>query len=111
MSTQKMTFSGAVHLLPRTLVALAVAAVVTGCSVTPKAVTADEVRDRVKSDTAKMYVDQAPINAPIAAMSRLVGLSATPKPTIRCCRVSINGPRAGQPAGRSQEAKRDGGGS
>ena len=66
MSTQKMTFSGAVHLLPRTLVALAVAAVVAGCSVTPKAVTADEVRDRVKSDTAKMYVDQAPISAPIA---------------------------------------------
>jgi outer membrane protein TolC len=66
MNTQKMTFSGAVHLLPRTLVALAVVAVVAGCSVTPKAVTADEVRDRVKSDTAKMYVDQAPINAPIA---------------------------------------------
>ncbi len=66
MSTQKMTFSGAVHLLPRSLVALAVTAVMAGCSVTPKAVTADEVRDRVKSDTAKMYVDQAPINAPIA---------------------------------------------
>jgi outer membrane protein TolC len=66
MSTQKMTFSGAVQLLPRSLVALAVIAVVTGCSVTPKAVTADEVRDRVKSDTARMYVDQAPINAPIA---------------------------------------------
>jgi outer membrane protein TolC len=66
MSTQKMTFSGAVHLLPRSLVALAAMAVVAGCSVTPKAVTADEVRDRVKSDTAKMYVDQAPINAPIA---------------------------------------------
>lgn len=66
MSTQKMTFSGAVHLLPRSLVALAVTAVVAGCSVTPKAVTSDEVRDRVKSDTAKMYVDQAPINAPIA---------------------------------------------
>ena len=66
MSTQKMTFSGAVHLLPRSLVALAVAAVVAGCSVTPKAVTTDEVRDRVKSDTAKMYVDQAPISAPIA---------------------------------------------
>ena len=30
MSTQKMTFSGAVHLLPRTLVALAVTAVVAG---------------------------------------------------------------------------------
>ena len=66
MSTQKTTFSGAVQLLPRTLVALAVTAVVAGCSVTPKAITADEVRDRVKSDTAKMYVDQAPISAPIS---------------------------------------------
>lgn len=66
MSIQHMTFSGAVQLLPRTLVALAAAAVVAGCTVAPKAITADEVRDRVKADTARMYVDQAPINAPIA---------------------------------------------
>ncbi len=66
MNTQQSSFSGAVQMVPRTLVALAVAAVVTGCSVAPRAITADEVRDRVKSDTSKMYVDQAPINAPIS---------------------------------------------
>jgi outer membrane protein TolC len=65
MSKQQMTFSGAVRMLPRTLVALAAAAMVAGCTVTPEASTADEVRDRVKNDTANMYVDQAPINAPI----------------------------------------------
>ncbi|MCB0074273.1 MAG: TolC family protein, partial [Caldilineaceae bacterium] len=65
MSTQQGTFSGAAKLLPRTLVALAVTAVMAGCTVAPKAITADEVRDRVKSDTAKMYADQAPITAPI----------------------------------------------
>lgn len=65
MNKQQMTFSGAVQRLPRTLVALAVTAVVAGCSVTPKAITADEVRERVKSDTSRMYVDQAPIAAPI----------------------------------------------
>ncbi|MFC7434647.1 TolC family protein [Hydrogenophaga bisanensis] len=65
MNKQQMTFSGAVQRLPRTLVALAVTAVAAGCSVTPKAITADEVRERVKSDTARMYVDQAPIAAPI----------------------------------------------
>jgi outer membrane protein TolC len=65
MNKQQMTFSGAVQRLPRTLVALAVTAVVAGCSVTPKTITADEVRERVKSDTSRMYVDQAPIAAPI----------------------------------------------
>lgn len=65
MSIQQTTFSGAVQLLPRTLVALAAAAVLAGCTVAPKAITADEVRDRVKADTARMYVDQAPISAPI----------------------------------------------
>lgn len=65
MSKQQTTFSGAVRMLPRTLVALAAAAMVAGCTVTPEASTADEVRDRVKNDTARMYVDQAPINAPI----------------------------------------------
>lgn len=66
MSIQQTTFSGAVQLLPRTLVALAAAAVLAGCTVAPKATTADEVRDRVKADTARMYVDQAPISAPIS---------------------------------------------
>lgn len=50
----------------RTLVALAVTAVVAGCSVTPRALTADEVRDRVKEDTARMYENQAPISAPVS---------------------------------------------
>jgi outer membrane protein TolC len=66
MSIQHTTFSGAVQLLPRTLVALAAAAVMAGCTVAPKAITADEVRDRVKADTSRMYVDQAPISAPIS---------------------------------------------
>lgn len=66
MSKQQSTFADAVRVLPRTLVALAVTAVVAGCSVTPEAITADEVRDRVKSDTSRMYVDQAPITAPIS---------------------------------------------
>ena len=52
--------------LPRSLVMLAVVAVVAGCSVTPKTLTQDEVRDRVKSDTERMYTDQAPITAPIS---------------------------------------------
>jgi outer membrane protein TolC len=62
MNQQQSNFSGAV----RTLVALAAAAVVAGCTVTPQAVTPDEVRDRVKNDTARMYVEQAPITAPIS---------------------------------------------
>ncbi len=65
MNQQQQSFSRAVQRLPQTLVALAVAALVAGCSVAPKAITADEVRDRVKADTARMYVDQAPITAPI----------------------------------------------
>ncbi|MBW8468139.1 MAG: TolC family protein [Thiobacillus sp.] len=52
--------------LPRSLVMLAVVAVLAGCSVTPKTLTQDEVRDRVKSDTERMYTDQAPITAPIS---------------------------------------------
>ncbi|MBE0587847.1 MAG: TolC family protein, partial [Hydrogenophaga sp.] len=52
--------------LPRSLVMMAVVAVVAGCSVTPKTLTQDEVRDRVKSDTERMYTDQAPITAPIS---------------------------------------------
>ena len=66
MSKQQSTFSGAARMLPRSLVALAVTAVVAGCSITPEAVTQDEVRDRVKADTSRMYLDQAPINAPIS---------------------------------------------
>jgi len=66
MNQQQQSISGAVRRLPQTLVAVAIAALVAGCSVAPKAITADEVRERVKTDTARMYVDQAPITAPIA---------------------------------------------
>ena len=51
--------------LPRSLVVLAAAAVMAGCTVAPKALTAEEVQQRVKSDTSKMYLNQAPITAPI----------------------------------------------
>lgn len=53
-------------LFSRAALVLAVAAVMTGCSVAPKAVTQEEVRERVKSDTARMYADQAPISGPIS---------------------------------------------
>jgi outer membrane protein TolC len=36
-----------------------------GCSVNPELATQDEVRDRVKGDTALMYQDQAPIDHPV----------------------------------------------
>ena len=45
--------------------ALAAAAVLAGCSVTPKAITADEVRDRVKHDSVEMYRSQEPIAGPV----------------------------------------------
>lgn len=73
MSKQQLNFSSAVRAMPRTLVALAATAVLAGCTVTPTAITADEVRERVKSDTARMYADQEPINAPVTmeeAMAR-----------------------------------------
>ena len=66
MSQKTSSPSSAAGLLPRSVVMLAVAAVVAGCSVTPKPLTQDEVRERVKQDTASMYTDQAPINAPIS---------------------------------------------
>ena len=50
--------------LPK-LAVLAAALVLAGCTVTPKLATQDEVRDRVKDDTALMYVNQAPINGPV----------------------------------------------
>lgn len=52
--------------LPRSMVMLAVTAFVAGCSVAPKSLTQDEVRERVKQDTARMYIDQEAIAAPIA---------------------------------------------
>ncbi|GAA6140184.1 TolC family protein [Hydrogenophaga sp. 5NK40-0174] len=53
-------------LLARSAVVLACAAVMAGCSVAPKALTADEVRDRVKEDTALMYENQEKIQAPVS---------------------------------------------
>ncbi|WP_158307834.1 TolC family protein [Ramlibacter tataouinensis] len=44
---------------------LAVAAIVAGCSVTPRQATQDEVRQRVKADTQGMHVGQAPIAGPV----------------------------------------------
>lgn len=37
----------------------------TGCTVTPQAVTMDEVKTRVDSDKARMYESQEPINGPL----------------------------------------------
>lgn len=56
----------AIGMLPRSLTVLAAAAVMAGCSVTPKALTPEEVQDRVKNDTARMYIEQEAIRAPIS---------------------------------------------
>ena len=44
---------------------LMAAMVLAGCAVTPRPATQQEVTDRVKADTARMYLAQAPIIAPI----------------------------------------------
>ncbi len=51
--------------LPK-LAILAAVLVLAGCTVTPKLATQDEVRERVKADTALMYVNQTPINGPVS---------------------------------------------
>jgi outer membrane protein TolC len=51
--------------LPR-LAILATALILAGCTITPKLATQEEVRERVKSDTERMYVSQAPISAPVS---------------------------------------------
>ena len=48
------------------LAILAAALVLAGCTVTPKLATQEEVRERVKSDTDRMHVNQVPISAPIS---------------------------------------------
>ena len=58
--------ASAAGFLPRSLVVVAVAAVVAGCTVAPKAITPEEVQQRVQYDTSKMYLNQAPITAPIS---------------------------------------------
>lgn len=50
--------------LPR-LALLTAALVLAGCTVTPKLATQDEVRDRVKADTDRMYLNQTPISGPV----------------------------------------------
>ena len=66
MSKMQSISLQAAGFLPRSMVVLAVAAVMAGCTVAPKALTQDEVRERVKHDTAKMYSGQAPITAAIS---------------------------------------------
>ena len=46
--------------------AVAAAVILAGCSVTPKALTPDEVRDRVKQDSVEMYRAQEPITGPVS---------------------------------------------
>jgi hypothetical protein len=48
------------------LMAVAVAVLLAGCSVSPVQVTPDEVAQRVASDQAQMYKDQVPVAAPIS---------------------------------------------
>lgn len=48
-----------------TWAAAAAALLLAGCSVTPVAVTPDEVAERVRDDRARMYQDQAPVSGPI----------------------------------------------
>ena len=47
------------------LALLTVALVLAGCTVTPKLATQDEVRNRVKSDADRMYMNQTPITGPV----------------------------------------------
>ena len=48
------------------LTVLALGLVLAGCAVKPQLATQDEVRERVRSDTAKMYLGQAPITNAIS---------------------------------------------
>jgi outer membrane protein TolC len=58
--------SRSLGMLPRTMVVLAVTAVMAGCTVTPKALTPEEVQNRVKNDTSLMYTEQEAIRGPIS---------------------------------------------
>jgi Outer membrane efflux protein len=53
------------HALP-TLTILTAALFLAGCTVTPKMATQEEVRERVKTDTERMYVNQSPISGPVS---------------------------------------------
>ena len=47
------------------LLTLLAALALAGCAVAPRPATRDEVRDRVTSDTSRMYLQQAPITGPV----------------------------------------------
>lgn len=66
MNVQKQSVTKAVRQrVPRTLAVLSAVVLMTGCSVAPRAITPQEVRDRVENDKAGMYEGQTPIEAPI----------------------------------------------
>ena len=46
-------------------IAIALLALLAGCSVTPQLASKDEVATRVKEDTSKMYVNQEPMTGPV----------------------------------------------
>jgi outer membrane protein TolC len=46
-------------------IAIALLALLVGCSVTPQLASKDEVATRVKEDTSKMYVNQEPMTGPV----------------------------------------------
>jgi outer membrane protein TolC len=50
---------------PVTLISLLVAVAISGCSVTPKPITQDEVKQRVVEDKSKMFAGQEPIRGPL----------------------------------------------
>lgn len=54
-----------IQILPK-LTILVAALILAGCTITPKLATQEEVRERVKSDTDRMYVNQTPISAPVS---------------------------------------------
>jgi outer membrane protein TolC len=57
--------SRAPALAARSAVLLAVVVLVAGCSVTPQPLQKEQVVERVKADTARMYLDQAAVTGPI----------------------------------------------
>lgn len=61
--------------LPQTLIALAVASVMTGCAVTPSPISQEDRAERIKADRNVMYQGQDPVTAPLTldeAMGRAV---------------------------------------
>ena len=53
------------HLRKSHMSAIAIAALLSGCTVVPEMVTPTEVTTRAKEDASKMYLNQEPISAPI----------------------------------------------